>query len=30
VERRYPGTLLVAIQDHNGIDQVATRIWNFD
>ncbi len=26
----YPGTLLIVTHDHDVIDEVATRIWNFD
>ncbi len=28
--QRYPGTLLLVTHDHDVIDEVATRIWNFD
>src|SRR5215471_12675267 len=27
--QRYPGTLLLVTHDHDVIDEVATRIWNF-
>jgi len=28
--QRYPGTLLLVTHDHDVIDEVATRIWNFE
>jgi len=28
--QRYPGTLLLVTHDHDLIDEVATRIWNFN
>src|SRR6516164_834465 len=28
--QRYPGTLLLVTHDHDVIDEVATRIWNFN
>ena len=28
--QQYPGTLLLVTHDHDVIDEVATRIWNFD
>ncbi|HLH30935.1 MAG TPA: ATP-binding cassette domain-containing protein, partial [Terriglobia bacterium] len=28
--QRYPGTLLLVTHDYDVIDEVATRIWNFD
>ena len=28
--QKYPGTLLLVTHDHDVIDEVATRIWNFD
>ncbi len=28
--QRYPGTVLLVTHDHDLIDEVATRIWNFD
>jgi ATPase subunit of ABC transporter with duplicated ATPase domains len=28
--QRYPGTLLLVTRDHDVIDEVATRIWNFN
>jgi ATPase subunit of ABC transporter with duplicated ATPase domains len=28
--QRYPGTLLMVTHDHDVIDEVATRIWNFE
>jgi ATPase subunit of ABC transporter with duplicated ATPase domains len=27
--QRYPGTVLLVTHDHDVIDEVATRIWNF-
>jgi ATPase subunit of ABC transporter with duplicated ATPase domains len=28
--QKYPGTLLLVTHDHDVIDEVATRIWNFE
>ena len=28
--QKYDGTVLVVTHDHDLIDEVATRIWNFD
>ena len=28
--QQYPGTLLLVTHDHDVIEEVATRIWNFD